>query len=111
MTESIFSFGTLRSEAVQRSVFGELMPSKPDSLAGWVIAPVPILDPTVIAISGTDSHPGLVPTGNQTDVVNGSVLDVTTDQLAAADDYERASFHRIEVTLVSGKSAWTYVPK
>lgn len=111
MTDYIFSFGTLRLDDVQRSLFGRSVATKPDSLAGWAIGSVQITDPEVIALSGTDTHPGLVRTGVATDVVEGVVLDVTVDELAAADHYERVSFERTAVTLESGTAAWVYVPR
>jgi hypothetical protein len=43
--------------------------------------------------------------------VQGAVLEVTLDELAAADHYERISFERTGVTLQSGKAAWVYVPR
>jgi gamma-glutamylcyclotransferase (GGCT)/AIG2-like uncharacterized protein YtfP len=42
--------------------------------------------------------------------VTGTVLDVTDEELAAADAFEApAKYGRIEVTLASGKRAWVYV--
>lgn len=110
MTQLIFSFGTLQLEPVQQSLFGRSVPTTPDSLAGWVVGEVRILDPEVIALSGTDLHPGLLP-GAPDDVVPGAVLEVTEEELAAADHYERVSYRRIAVTLRSGREAWVYVPK
>lgn len=110
MTELIFSFGTLQLEAVQQSLFGRSVPTTPDSIAGWVVGEVRILDPEVIAVSGTDLHPGLLP-GTADDLVPGAILEVTEEELAAADHYERVSYRRVGVTTVSGREAWVYVPK
>jgi len=109
MTDPIFSFGTLQLEAVQQSLFGRAVPTTPDALAGWRIGEVRILDPEVIAVSGTDIHPGLLRAGPE-DVVAGAILEVTDDELAAADHYERVSYRRIPVQLQSGRAAWAYVP-
>ncbi|THG31677.1 gamma-glutamylcyclotransferase family protein [Naasia lichenicola] len=110
MTSPIFSFGTLQLAAVQTSLFGRAVPTTPDSLAGWTVGEITILDPEVIAMSGTDRHPALLP-GSPDDVVPGAILDVTDDELAAADHYERVSYERISVTLQSGRDAWVYVPR
>jgi hypothetical protein len=110
MSDAIFSFGTLQLEAVQQSLFGRAVPTTPDSLAGWRVGEVTIVDPEVIATSGTDIHPALLP-GEPGDVVPGAVLDVTPAELAAADHYERVSYRRIGVTLESGRAAWVYVPR
>ena len=108
MTESIFSFGTLQLDAVQQSLFGRSVPTTPDALAGWRIGEIRIKDPEVIAKSGIEMHPALL-RGESTDEVTGAVLDVTDEELAAADYYERVSYRRIPVTLESGRAAWVYV--
>jgi len=107
---AIFSFGTLQQETVQRALFGRAVPTSPDSLAGWKVGEIRIIDPEVIATSGTDIHPALLP-GSADDVVDGVLLQVTQPELDAADYYERVSYRRIEVTLTSGRSAWVYVPR
>ena len=107
---AIFSFGTLQQEAVQKALFGRSVPTSPDSLLGWRVGVIRIVDPEVIATSGTDLHPALLP-GKEGDVVNGVVLSVTQRDLDAADYYERVSYRRIEVRLTSGRNAWVYVPR
>jgi len=109
MSDAIFSFGTLQLEAVQQSLFGRSVPTVPDALAGWKVGEITIIDPQVIATSGTDRHPALLPTGDDNDVVTGAVLEVNDDELAAADYYERVSYRRLAVTLESGRQAWVYV--
>lgn len=111
MPDAIFSFGTLQLEQVQQSLFGRAVPTTPDALAGFTVGELRIIDPEVIATSGKDVHPALVATRVATDVVRGALLDVTPEELAAADHYERVSFRRIAVTVLSGRDAWVYVPK
>ena len=110
MSESIFSFGTLQLPAVQQSLFGRAVPTTPDTLAGWSVGEVRILDPEVIATSGKEIHPALLP-ATPDDVVEGAILEVTEEELAAADYYERVSYRRVAVTLQSGRDAWVYVLK
>ena len=111
MAELIFSFGTLQLSDVQKSLFGREVSSKPDSLAGWTVGTVTIVDPVVIELSGTDQHPGLVRTDNPLDIVEGVVLDVSEHELAAADQYERVSYERTQLVLSSGTPAWVYLPR
>jgi len=110
VTDSIFSFGTLQLPDVQTALFGRSIPTTPDSLVGWTVGTVQIRDPEVIELSGTDIHPALIQS-KDSDVVPGAVLAVTPEELAAADHYERVSYRRIKVVLVSGNPAWVYVPR
>lgn len=110
MTSVVFSFGTLQLAEVQRALFGRTVRTTPDALAGYVLGELRITDPDVIATSGKDVHPALLP-GNAEDVVHGVALELTPDELTAADHYERISYHRVSVSLVSGRSAWVYLAK
>jgi len=111
VNDAIFSFGTLQLDGVQRSLFGRAVPTTPDALRGWTVGQLTIVDPEVITLSGTDIHPALIATGRPEDVVEGAVLDVSAAELAAADHYERVSYERAAVTLVSGRRAWIYVSR
>ena len=66
-------------------------------------------DPDVIETSGSDQHPIFRRSTNVSDVVDGSVLELTSVELRAADAYEVNDYRRIEVTLASGRRAWVYV--
>jgi gamma-glutamylcyclotransferase (GGCT)/AIG2-like uncharacterized protein YtfP len=109
-TEALFSFGTLQLEQVQRGLFGRAVPTEPDTIVGWTIGELRILDPEVIAMSGKEIHPALLASDDPTATVEGAVLEVTADELAAADHYERVSYHRVSATTVSGRTVWVYVP-
>ena len=111
MADAIFSFGTLQLDGVQRSLFGRSVPTTADALSRWTVGQLTILDPEVIALSGTDIHPALFHTGRPEDLVAGAVLEVTAAEFAAADHYERVSYRRESVTLESGRQAWIYVPR
>ena len=60
-------------------------------------------------MSGSDQHPILRRSANAADAVDGSVLELTSDELRAADAYEVDDYHRIEATLASGRRVWVYV--
>ncbi|WP_240037176.1 gamma-glutamylcyclotransferase family protein [Leifsonia flava] len=107
--EHLFSYGTLRLASVQRGTFGAELPTRDDALPGFRLGVLKITDPHVIALSGSDEHPILERTDDPADSVAGSVLELTPEQLAAADAYEVADYVRVTVTLASGTRAWVYV--
>ncbi|GMA23864.1 hypothetical protein GCM10025864_16230 [Luteimicrobium album] len=109
MTELLFSYGTLRLPTVQRANFGRLLDGTNDTLPGFRLGTVRITDPAVVAQSGSDEHPVLVRTDDPRDQVAGTALEVTPDDLTAADAYEVDDYVRTRTTLASGREAWVYV--
>ncbi|MFF4319550.1 gamma-glutamylcyclotransferase family protein [Streptomyces sp. NPDC001568] len=105
----LFSYGTLQSREVQLARFGRLLDGTPDALPRYRMTYIEITDPDVIAASGTNSHPLLVISSEETDVVEGTVFSLTDDELAAADDYEVDDYARTQVVLRSGTQAWAYL--
>ena len=105
----LFSYGTLRDPAVQRAQFGRTLAGRDDSIAGYRLDVLEIADAEVVALSGRSHHPILVATGSPADTVDGSVLELTDDDLRHADDYEVDDYQRVEAPLVSGGTAWVYV--
>lgn len=110
-THAVFSFGTLRQESVQQTLYGGTVPTVPDSLVGWRLTTVRITDPAVIAASGSDLHPGIERSGDVDDRVDGGVLTLDDAALAATDRYESVGYERTSVVLASGREAWIYVPR
>ncbi len=108
MTERVFSYGTLRQPEVQNALFGREVPTIPDSLSGWHLEWLVIVDPDVVATSGSNLHP-ILRRGAPADSVDGAYLVIEDSELAAVDDYEVSDYVRIEVTLSSGATAWVYV--
>jgi gamma-glutamylcyclotransferase (GGCT)/AIG2-like uncharacterized protein YtfP len=107
-TELLFSYGTLQQEEVQLASFGRALHGEADALPGWRQEMVEITDPDVLAKSGKRFHPIVMP-GSAADRVNGTVFEISREELAAADRYEVSDYKRIAVTLVSGRAAWVYV--
>jgi gamma-glutamylcyclotransferase (GGCT)/AIG2-like uncharacterized protein YtfP len=105
----LFSYGTLQQEAVQLHAFGRTLEGEADAIIGYRIVEQLILDPEVVRLSGSSVHPNLVATGNLTDEVAGTLYFISKAELAGADRYEVADYHRIEVPLKSGRTAWLYV--
>jgi hypothetical protein len=108
-TVSVFSYGTLQQAGVQRASFGRTLMGRPDTLPGHRLDWVTITDPAVIAASGTDRHPLVRPTGEARDEVPGTVLILSTAELAAADLYEVDDYRRHQVQLSSGHQSWVYL--
>jgi hypothetical protein len=106
---ALFSYGSLRQPAVQRAKFGRLLEGQADALPGFVLAPLTITDPDVVAVSGAAVHMIAVATGDPADLVPGLVFAITPAELAAADDYEVDAYARIRVRLASGTDAFVYV--
>ena len=106
---SLFSYGTLQLEDVQRATFGRLLEGRPDVLPGYVLEPLAITDPRVIATSGASVHTIACRTGDPADLVSGVVFEITPAELDAADSYEVDAYGRVEVRLASGASAFVYV--
>lgn len=105
----LFSYGTLQDKAVQLANFGRELAGRPDSIPGYMQTLIAIDDPDVVATSGKTHHPILQPSSNLADQVSGTVFEITTQELEAADAYEVADYKRVSVTLKSGLQAWVYV--
>ncbi|ESP93123.1 MULTISPECIES: gamma-glutamylcyclotransferase family protein [Pseudoalteromonas] len=107
--EKLFSYGTLQLEQVQIETFGRILTGQKDKLIGYVLSEVKINDAEVIKTSGKDIHPILKYTGNDSDIVDGTVFDITPSELAQADEYEVDEYVRVAGQFQSGQQAWAYV--
>jgi len=108
-TVLLFSYGTLQLEAVQLSSFGRRLSGTADAMPRHRKELLEITDPDVIRTSGERFHPIVVPSDNPADEVEGTVFEITQQELAAADAYEVADYKRISIKLRSGRDAWVYV--
>jgi gamma-glutamylcyclotransferase (GGCT)/AIG2-like uncharacterized protein YtfP len=111
VTERLFSYGTLQQENVQLATFGRLLRGAPDAVVGFRQDMVEITDPDVLAKSGKRFHPIVTQSGDDADRVSGTVFEVTTAELAAADAYEVSDYERVSAPLASGSTAWVYVKR
>ena len=105
----LFSYGTLQLEGVQMATFGRQLTGTSDALRGFELVLLKIEDQTVVAISGKAHHTMARFTGRDSDVVPGTVFDVTREEIQNADTYEVAAVKRVSVVLQSGVRAWVYV--
>ncbi len=97
MMHKLFVYGTLKEHDVQRNVFGRVASSVPDSLEGFRMS---------LIAQGGATYPIILPEADG--VIDGLVLEVTTEELALIDRYETEDYKRVRVTLVSGTEAWVY---
>ena len=107
--ELLFTYGTLQLEAVQRETFGRTLKGMRDVLVGYRVAMIEIQDPDFIAKNGPSPQRTLEHTGRDSDVVEGTVLELTKAELEQADTYEPAEYKRNLVRLKSGTKAWVYL--
>ena len=105
----LFSYGTLRQETVQLATFGRRLEGRSDALAGFVLSPMKITDPRVIAASGADVHTIARPSGDPRDRIPGLLFSLSPAEIEAADRYESGPIERIRVRLESGAEAFVYV--
>jgi hypothetical protein len=107
----LFSYGTLQFERVQLDTFGRILTGKKDSLKKYVLSQIKITDPYVIKSSGTDMHPILEYTGDESDFVEGTVFELTKEELMQADSYEVDDYKRNELVFGSGDRAFVYLKR
>ena len=106
----LFSYGTLQQEDVQIKAFGRKLQGEKDLLLGYEPSLVRIPDPTVAKRLARTHHDNVTATGDDWSTVQGTVFEVTDDELAKADQFEAEfAYRRINGTLASGKEAWVYV--
>lgn len=108
-SEKLFSYGTLQQEEVQLATFGRKLSGTHDHLLGYQLSMLRITDPHVLATSGKEFHPILTHTGNSSDCVEGTIFEITPEELLQADRYEVADYKRILAPCRSGTAAWVYV--
>ena len=108
-THLLFSYGTLQLEKVQKETYGRILKGKKDRLIGYRIKQLKITNTDVLSKSGIDRHPIAIKSGNDNDVVDGMLFELTENELTETDKYEVSQYHRILETFESGKNAWVYV--
>ncbi len=107
----LFSYGTLQLQQVQLDTFGRLLNGKKDRLPAYRVENLRITDPEVIKSSGTDIHPILVFTGNEDDFVEGTIYEITDEELERADSYEVDDYVRKSLVFESGTEAFVYLKR
>ncbi len=109
MIEYLFSYGTLQKEKVQMELFGRIFQGAPDTLRGYKAMVIEIKDETFLAKGEQKNQLTAIISDNKKDAVQGTVLELTKEELFLADQYEPDGYGRVKVVLESGKQAWIYV--
>jgi gamma-glutamylcyclotransferase (GGCT)/AIG2-like uncharacterized protein YtfP len=111
MKEYLFSYGTLQKSNVQLNLFGHFLEGTKDILSGYKVSSIEITDAIFLAkVEGKFQHIAIA-TNDKNDRIEGTVFEVTGQELLHADKYEPVDYARIRVTLESGKEAWVYAAK
>lgn len=108
-SENLFSYGTLQKESVQFETFGRKLTGSKERLIGYKLEMVEIKDEEVLRRSGLKHHPIITPTRNRDDVVEGSVFQISSEELRQADEYEVDDYKRVLAECESGIKAWVYI--
>ncbi len=109
MKHYLFSYGTLQKQQVQQALFGRTLQGWKDVLEGYKISTIEITDEAFLAKGEERHQKTLTASHNPNDVVQGSAFEITEEELLTADTYEPANYHRLNVSLRSGKKAWIYL--
>lgn len=108
MMEKLFSYGTLQKDSVQLKLFGRLLNGTKDILEGYKISSIEIKDEAFLAKGEEKFQKTLTPSNDNADIVEGTALEISMEELLLADSYEPNNYQRIKVRLQSGKEAWIY---
>ena len=109
MKEYLFSYGTLQKEKVQLELFGRILQGSKDILKGYRVSTIEIKDESVLSKSEQKYHLIAIFSKDKNDFIEGTVFQITEEELFMADQYETDDYKRVEVRLESGKTAWIYV--
>lgn len=109
MNELLFSYGTLQLEKVQLESFGRKLIGKKEILQGFVVEQLRMTDQEVLDKSEQEYHPIAIPTNNKDDEIEGTLYEISEQELKQADLYEVADYKRVKVTFVSKKRGWIYI--
>ena len=106
----LFSYGTLQQEEVQVSTFGRKLEGEKDLLIGYEPSLVKIPDAELARRLQKLYDDNVRKTDDEWSNVQGTVFEVTEDELAKSDALEgQLNYRRIIVPLASGNEAWVYV--
>ncbi|WP_163408297.1 gamma-glutamylcyclotransferase family protein [Flavobacterium ajazii] len=102
--EQLFSYGTLQSKEIQMQVFNKVLTGTPDQLTGYKLKDLQIEEEF-----GIEDYFVATPSENPSDAVDGIVYNISSADLAKADQFESNAYKRVQITLKSGIVAWIYI--
>lgn len=96
--EKLFTYGSLQYPDIQMKLFNSTLVGTRDILIGY--------EKGKLEVEGKTFN---IATPNPDGKIEGTVYDLTDEQLARADRYEGKGYKRIRVSLLSGSEVWLYV--
>ena len=90
-------------------LYGHLLPGNKDILNGYKAETIQIADASFLSKGEGKYQRTLIASGNIHDEIEGTVLELTDEELALTDKYEPENYKRTKITLRSGKEAWIYL--
>ena len=109
MYENLFSYGTLQKQSVQLKLFGRVLNGSEDILRGYKLSSIEINDESFLSKGEENIQLTVIPSLDKNDHIEGTVLEISENELLLADNYEPDNYKRFEVELESGRKAWIYV--
>jgi Gamma-glutamyl cyclotransferase, AIG2-like len=109
MKEYLYSYGTLQKDRVQLELFRRLLVGAKDILKGYKTCPIEIEDESFLSKGKKKNQLTAIFSDDAKDTIEGTVFEVSEEELLLADKYEPEGYERVEVTLESGKRAWVYL--
>jgi len=109
MKENLFSYGTLQKDKVQIKLFGRLLNGAKDVLKGYKLSSIEIKDKSFLSKGEQKNQLTAILSKDYTDIIEGTVFEVSEEELILADKYEPDNYKRVKVVLQSGKEAWIYI--
>ncbi len=94
MKEYIFSYGTLQKEKVQIELFGRIMQGSSDTLKGYRVSPIEIKDESFLSKGEQKYQRIAIPSNDKNDLIEGTVLEISEEELLLADKYEPEDYKR-----------------
>jgi gamma-glutamylcyclotransferase (GGCT)/AIG2-like uncharacterized protein YtfP len=107
--EYLFSYGTLQEDRVQLQLFGRIVKGVKDVLTCYKIITIEVKDEAFLAKGEQKHQRTLITSNNKNDIIEGTMLEISEEELHLIDTYEPAEYKRGKVKLASGQWAWVYI--
>ncbi|MCX2745567.1 gamma-glutamylcyclotransferase [Mangrovivirga sp. M17] len=106
----VFAYGTLRDDSIQKKLFSRLLKGIKDSLCGFRQYNIQWIE-NIDGKNIYSTYPAISKSGNDQDLIDGYLYELTDDELLITDEYEGDEYQRIIITTNSGTEAFVYIEK
>ena len=97
--ETLFCYGTIADSKIQQKIIGRTVDLTKDTLKGFKLSNITLDDGMFLIV---------VRDNTSREVIEGYVLEITSQELVKFDAYETEAYKRSVVKLESGTKAWVY---